>query len=568
MRRLPLSLAISLCVSGFLIGPPSSASALPALVGPVAASPGTPSAAKKLFSDKAVVDTKSYEDVKGPDAFAVAGSRVYLDNPLNGTIRTYSSGKYKGALKLSGVASIDLQASGRALTVLDNANTIRTYNVKSATKAVLARKEKLALGRKPPGLTMSAAEAKSLGLSAMSGQALSMPITVDRISNIDGNLVAELSSGASATVFKPKLSAASNKASVEHFAKVSGGFNVLDRAGSVLKKIRLPYTPETIETLYRGGGYDYYHVCDSYADTSDAGVFNGYVFKFTTGGTPAGVYTLKNSKTYGPNREVQVSGGQVYQLLVDGGKAQVLRLAPDTGKFVRAKNFAALTSYPSTPITTSSLTTQAAKTPRAIKLRAALMTSQALAITKWKYSKANNGKVPKGYASKVKAPYYISNLKTKTATFYGLPYTWGGWDTTSTSSEPTLWRNFAGGLKKKKYVGNVSNKSPGRVPNTIGVDCSGLISAAFSLPEKHGTSNLVGKYFTAVKGFSPQYGDILIKPGHVMLYFGKDPEKTKDTGEKWIVGEATTGKYADKVMYWTRNQRDLTAQGYKVARYR
>jgi hypothetical protein len=122
------------------------------------------------------------------------------------------------------------------------------------------------------------------------------------------------------------------------------------------------------------------------------------------------------------------------------------------------------------------------------------------------------------------------------------------------------------GLKKGKYAGNVSSKNGRKqVPGTIGVDCSGMISAAFTLSTKHGTSSLRGtEYFAAIGGFSPEPGDILVRTGHhVMIYFGKT-----DNGQ-WLVGESINNlKHSDKVVYWTRDPFLLKQQGYKVGRYR
>jgi cell wall-associated NlpC family hydrolase len=528
-----------------------------------------------VVSAKGLVDTADYEEAVGPASFAVTGNTVYLDDArkVQGSVRTYLSGRYRGAIGLDGVATIDLQASGNELTILDNADTIRTYTVMSATKAALTATRTLSPGTESFGTaTVSKEAARTTGLTAGSADELTVPVTTDSIASIDGALVARLSDDS--TVRLSGVAAATSGSPAETFRPVAGGFDVVDAGGAVVKQIRVPYNPETVELLYRGGGYDYYFVCDSYSNTRDEGVFNGYVFRFAADGAAAGVYTLKGSD-YSSSREVQIADGQVYQLRGVGTTAEVLRLAPDTGTFTVAKDFKELTSYPSAPVGTSAPATHSAPSPRSSPVTTQSITpvrvtlsnvevgSEYQATYTWTYSKAKNGKAKKSWGAKVKAPQQIARLKTPTATFHGIPYTWGGWDTTTGTSSSKGWKNFPTGLKKGEYVGNVTSKSPTWVPGTIGVDCSGFVSAMFDLPSKHGTGNLRGtKYFAAVSGFHPQAGDILVRAGdHVVIYFGKA------ANGKWLIGESINGiGKSDQVQLW--KQKPKRFLGYRVARYR
>lgn len=140
-----------------------------------------------------------------------------------------------------------------------------------------------------------------------------------------------------------------------------------------------------------------------------------------------------------------------------------------------------------------------------------------------------------------------------------MPYKWGGFDTPET---------FLTGLKKGKKAGDVAtmwkkqNGDAAVSTEAVGIDCSGFISRCWNLPRPYSTRELPQICDRLESWDDLRTGDILLKPGHVLLF------------EKWNPDRSIViGYEAGPVPYWRvhafRNDRNrLEREGYTPWGYR
>jgi soluble lytic murein transglycosylase-like protein len=103
--------------------------------------------------------------------------------------------------------------------------------------------------------------------------------------------------------------------------------------------------------------------------------------------------------------------------------------------------------------------------------------------------------------------------------YKGIPYKWGGNDSLAT---------FQNGLNAGKKAGDIcrptSQNCQGYSASSqaVGVDTSGFISQAWGLKRKYSTRSLpsIATPLNSMNDLQP--GDIILKPGHVMLFSHKD----------------------------------------------
>ena len=135
----------------------------------------------------------------------------------------------------------------------------------------------------------------------------------------------------------------------------------------------------------------------------------------------------------------------------------------------------------------------------------------------------------------------------------GIPY---GWGNASTLEE------FAEGIKAGKYAGNVpEDKSRYGSHNTVGVDCSGLLTVCWELPKKIATRDIPQHAFVVEDLNEIRQGDVFAKVGsHVMFFKEFVDEEKKDV----IIIDSTrsTGKVSQR----TENVAELFAKGYQIYR--
>ena len=132
----------------------------------------------------------------------------------------------------------------------------------------------------------------------------------------------------------------------------------------------------------------------------------------------------------------------------------------------------------------------------------------------------------------------------------GMPYCWGGW-----SDEG----QFKAGLEQGKYAGNVPQDRPKVISrDCVGMDCSGLVSVCWKLPQKHSTRDLAALCdYVAPSDLQP--GDILLKAGNHVIFFDSFAEDGK-----FIAVEAT--RYGGRVLEKERNLAELMQNGYLAYR--
>ncbi len=135
----------------------------------------------------------------------------------------------------------------------------------------------------------------------------------------------------------------------------------------------------------------------------------------------------------------------------------------------------------------------------------------------------------------------------------GIPY---GWGNASTLEE------FENGLNEGKFAGNVpEDKKRYGSRNTVGVDCSGLLTVCWELPKKIATRD-IPEYATVIENLEAiQQGDVFAKPGSHVMFFKEfaNAEKTEV-----IIIDAT--RSTGKVSVRTENVAQLFKKGYKIYR--
>lgn len=135
----------------------------------------------------------------------------------------------------------------------------------------------------------------------------------------------------------------------------------------------------------------------------------------------------------------------------------------------------------------------------------------------------------------------------------GIPY---GWGNASTLEE------FEQGLKNGKFAGNVpEDKKRYGSHNTVGVDCSGLLTVCWELPKKIATRD-IPEYATIIESLDDiKQGDVFAKPGSHVMFFKKfvNAEKTEV-----IIIDAT--RSTGKVSVRTENVAQLFEKCYQIYR--
>lgn len=135
----------------------------------------------------------------------------------------------------------------------------------------------------------------------------------------------------------------------------------------------------------------------------------------------------------------------------------------------------------------------------------------------------------------------------------GIPY---GWGNASTIEE------FELGIREGKYAGNVpEDKKRYGSYHTVGVDCSGLLTICWELPQKIATRD-IPEYATVLENLDEiQQGDVFAKIGsHVMLF-----QEFVDVEKKEVMiidSTRSTGKVSQRKV----KVADLFADGFEIYR--
>ena len=135
----------------------------------------------------------------------------------------------------------------------------------------------------------------------------------------------------------------------------------------------------------------------------------------------------------------------------------------------------------------------------------------------------------------------------------GIPYGWGNASTLEV---------FEKGLREGKYAGNVpEDKSRYGSYQTVGVDCSGLLTICWGLPKKIATRDIPEYAYELDSLDEMQQGDVFAKVGsHVMLF----KEFSDERKEEVVIIDATrsTGKVSERKVCVA----ELMQDGYRMFR--
>ena len=135
----------------------------------------------------------------------------------------------------------------------------------------------------------------------------------------------------------------------------------------------------------------------------------------------------------------------------------------------------------------------------------------------------------------------------------GIPY---GWGNASTIDE------FDAGIREGKFAGNVpEDKKRYGSHHTVGVDCSGLLTVCWELPQKIATRD-IPEYASVIEHIEDMRpGDIFAKVGsHLMLF--KEFTDAERASAVIIDSTRSTGKVSQR----TVNVAELFSNGYQAYR--
>lgn len=137
----------------------------------------------------------------------------------------------------------------------------------------------------------------------------------------------------------------------------------------------------------------------------------------------------------------------------------------------------------------------------------------------------------------------------------GIPY---GWGLGSTLEE------FENGLASGKYAGNVPEDKSRRISyDCVGVDCSGLLTICWNLPQKIST-RVIPDYANVVERIEEiQQGDVFAKIGSHVMFF---KEFTSENQKVAVIIDST--RSTGKVSVRHENVEELLGKGYKIYRKR
>ena len=119
-------------------------------------------------------------------------------------------------------------------------------------------------------------------------------------------------------------------------------------------------------------------------------------------------------------------------------------------------------------------------------------------------------------------------------------------------------------MKEGKYAGNVpEDKSRYGSYNTVGVDCSGLLTVCWELPKKIATRD-IPNYATVIDNLDDiQQGDVFAKVGSHVMFF-KEFANNEKTEVVIIDSTRSTGKVSQRI----ENVAELFSKGYVIYRKR
>lgn len=135
----------------------------------------------------------------------------------------------------------------------------------------------------------------------------------------------------------------------------------------------------------------------------------------------------------------------------------------------------------------------------------------------------------------------------------GVPY---GWGNASTLEE------FDAGIAEGKFAGNVpEDKSRLGSRESVGVDCSGLLTICWGLPKKIATRDIPDNAVKLDCLEEIRQGDIFAKVGSHVMFFKEFSDEKKEK-VKIIDATRSTGKVSEREVIVS----DLFSEGYEIYR--
>lgn len=249
------------------------------------------------------------------------------------------------------------------------------------------------------------------------------------------------------------------------------------------------------------------------------------------------------------------TNGKIYQMVLQHDRVEIVELA------LSAKSHSRLPDVLKQQAAAPSLTTaQGLVSTEAVNLYGRTTAyDRALAITgyTWTFNAVNRTPT----TSTTLSPDFLVSAASGSSQ-QGIPYTWGGFDALDTSSSKANWTNFANGLSKGKYAGNVDTDGHGWISSTVGLDCSGFVSAIYGFSYKFSTGMLASDPNTPFKPTTYAAllpGDIANDAGsHVWVLVSR---KTDTAGNLlgYYTREATVSGTGDKAKYYYRSTTEAQA---------
>jgi hypothetical protein len=191
--------------------------------------------------------------------------------------------------------------------------------------------------------------------------------------------------------------------------------------------------------------------------------------------------------------------------------------------------------------------------------------AQSYAAFEWEGRAANVRNGPDAAGIEVVTPSVAAGAEPRPGywvvgqTNAGMPYKWGGFDTTT---------SFAAGLRAGKAAGDLYNagkraKADAAVSSeAVGIDCSGFISRCWKLPKKYGTSMLPDLCSTLRNPAELKPGDVMNYAGGHVVLFHRWLDDAKDRAEFY------EAEPYSKVIASERSTKEMFADGFKPLRYR
>lgn len=251
--------------------------------------PDDPHGTKVVVDDPSTVLRQPDNEPYSPDAFAVVGDTVTLDDPVNGTLNVYRGGKKVEQLTEPDTCCNDL--------LIDTENHYWTLSDNKAWEYLRkpGAKKLTHIATYPAGNDQPTALFQD-GPNILSQQVMDEVILVHGPGPVG-----------------PFLTMKVHKKSVT--ADDGEGFNV---------EIETRYAADDIEMLTRTANYYYLQVTDA------GGMKWGTVYQFSRAGILTNTYTLESPIDKTPLRSVQVApDGQVYEMVISNKTTRIYRIPPN-----------------------------------------------------------------------------------------------------------------------------------------------------------------------------------------------------------------------------------------------